>query len=168
MRAQALGGGWRLRDQERMLAEQKISTNDMPVLAGVVGIFVRALPRLLLFARLMQCGYYGGQRGRVSPGKQAPALSRLVTLHVPNEREAGLRVWLLYADIRRTHENEKRDVPIPGALTVSKLPGFGVGGFQKRARRHELSTRRRGRCRNARHPWSEVSRCTITRRYSEP
>jgi hypothetical protein len=102
VRAKALGGGWRLRDQERMLAEQKISTNDMPVLAGVVGIFVRALPRLLLFARLMQWGYYGGQRGRVSPGKQAPALSRLVTLHVPNEREAGLRVWLLYADIRRT------------------------------------------------------------------
>jgi hypothetical protein len=102
VRAQAAGGGWRLRDQERMLAEQKISTNDMPVLAGVVGIFVRTLPRLLLFARLMQSGYHGGQNGRVSTGKQAPALSRLVTLHVPNEREASLRVWLLYADIRRT------------------------------------------------------------------
>jgi hypothetical protein len=102
VRAQTLGGGWRLRDQERMLAEQKISTNDMPVLAGVVGIFVRALPRLLLFARLMQMGYYGGQKGRVSSGKQAPALSRLVTLHVPNEREASLRVWLIYTDIRRT------------------------------------------------------------------
>jgi hypothetical protein len=85
-----------------MLAEQKIATNDMPVLAGVVGIFVRTLPRLLLFARLMQCGCEGGQKGRVSSGKQAPALSRLITLHVPNEREAGLRVWLLYADIRRT------------------------------------------------------------------
>ena len=45
VRAEALSGGWRLRDQERMLAEQKISTNDTPVLAGVVGIFVRALPR---------------------------------------------------------------------------------------------------------------------------
>ncbi len=102
VRAQALSGGWRLRDQERMLAEQKISTGDMPVLAGVVGIFVRTLPRLLLFARLMQCGYEGGQKGRVSPGRQAPALSRLITLHVPNEREAGLRMWLIYADIRRT------------------------------------------------------------------
>jgi Halocarboxylic acid dehydrogenase DehI len=102
VRAQAIGSGWRLRDQERMLAEQKISTNDMPVLAGVVGIFVRTLPSLLLFARLMQCGYQGGQKGRVSAGKQAPALSRLVTLHVPNEREASLRVWLIYADIRRT------------------------------------------------------------------
>jgi hypothetical protein len=102
VRAQAIGGAWRLRDQERMLAEQKISTNDMPVLAGVVGIFVRALPRLLLFSRLMQSGYHGGQKGRVSSGKQAPALSRLITLHVPNEREASLRVWLIYADIRRT------------------------------------------------------------------
>lgn len=102
VRAEALGGGWRLRDQERMLAEQKISTNDMPVLAGVVGIFVRALPRLLLFARLMQSSFHGGQRGRITPGKQAPALSRLITLHVPNEREASLRVWLIYADIRRT------------------------------------------------------------------
>jgi hypothetical protein len=101
-RAQATGGGWRLRDQERLLAEQKISTGDAPVLAGVVGVFVRTLPRLLLFARLMQCGYEGGQKGRVSTGKQAPALSRLVTLHVPNEREASLRVWLIYADIRRT------------------------------------------------------------------
>jgi hypothetical protein len=102
VRALAVGGAWRLRDQERMLAEQKISTNDMPVLAGVVGIFVRALPRLLLFAHLMQYGYHGGQKGRVSSGKQAPALSRLITLHIPNERDASLRVWLIYADIRRT------------------------------------------------------------------
>ena len=102
VRAEALSGGWRLHDQERTLAEQKISTNDTPVLAGVVGIFVRALPRLLLFARLMQCGYQGGQSGRVTPGKQAPALSRLITLHIPSERDAGLRVWLIYADIRRT------------------------------------------------------------------
>jgi hypothetical protein len=102
VRAQAVSGGWRLRDQERMLAEQKISTDDMPVLAGLVGIFVRTLPRLLLFAHLMRSGFHGGQMGRVSSGKQAPALSRLVTLHVPNEREASLRVWLLYSDIRRT------------------------------------------------------------------
>jgi len=102
VRVQALGGGWRLRDQERMLAEQKVSTGDIPVLAGVAGIFARSLPRLLLFARLMQLGFLGGQPGRVSPAKHAPALSRLVTLHVPNEREAGPRVWLIYADIRRT------------------------------------------------------------------
>src|SRR6266568_1183599 len=102
VRTQAMVGAWRLRDQERMLAEQKIATDDMPVLAGVVGIFVRTLPRLLLFAHLMQLGNNGGQRGRISSGKQAPALSRLVTLHVPNERDANLRVWLIYADIRRT------------------------------------------------------------------
>ncbi len=27
---------------------------------------------------------------------------RLTTLHIPNEREAGLRVWLIYSDIKRT------------------------------------------------------------------
>ncbi|PSH04580.1 MAG: hypothetical protein CXZ00_07120 [Acidobacteria bacterium] len=106
VRAQAVGGGWRLHDQERMLAEQKISTGDMPVLAGVVGIFVRTLPSLLIFVRLMQCGYHGGQKGRVSAGKQAPALSRLITLHVPNERDASLRAWLIYADIRRTTKSK--------------------------------------------------------------
>jgi hypothetical protein len=122
VRAQALSGGWRLRDQERMLAEQKISTGDMPVLAGVVGIFVRALPRLLLFARLMQCGYQGGQKGRVSSDKHAPpALSRLITLHVPNEREAGLRTWLLYADIRRTLKT-KSVISLYRAL--SPFPGY--------------------------------------------
>jgi hypothetical protein len=139
VRAQALGGGWRLRDQERILAEQKISTNDMPVLAGVVGIFVRALPRLLLFARLMQWGLNGGQKGRVSSGKQLPALSRLVTLHVPNEREANLRVWLLYADIRRTMKT--RSVmclyrvlsPFPGYLASAWVDSKNVladKGFQ--------------------------------------
>jgi hypothetical protein len=126
VRAQALSGGWLLRDQERMLAEQKISTGDVPVLAGTVGIFVRALPRLLLFARLMQCGYQGGQKGRVTPGKQAPALSRLITLHVPNEREAGLRIWLLYADIRRTLKT-KSVISLYRAL--SPFPGYLVSAW---------------------------------------
>jgi len=122
VRVEAIGGAWKLRDQERILAEQKIATNDMPVLAGVVGIFVRTLPRLLLFARLMQCGYQGGQAGRVSPpGKQAPALSRLITLHVPNEREASLRVWLIYADIRRTMK-AKSVMSLYRAL--SPFPGY--------------------------------------------
>ncbi len=102
IRARAINGTWRLGDQERLLANQKIATSDIPVLAGVVGVFARALPRMVLFSRLLQRGYSGGQRGRVSPGKQAPALSRLITLHVPPESEAGLRTWMIYNDIRRT------------------------------------------------------------------
>src|SRR5512143_2295102 len=94
VRSEAITGAWRLGDQERLLANQKISTADMPVLAGVVGVFARTLPRMLLFARLLQRGYSGGQRGRVTAGKESPALSRLITLHIPGEREAGLRTWM--------------------------------------------------------------------------
>ena len=101
VRSQAVTGAWRLGDQERLLANQKISTADMPVLAGVVGVFARALPRILLFSRLLQRGYSGGQRGRVSAGKESPALSRLITLHIPTEHEAGLRSWMIYNDMRR-------------------------------------------------------------------
>lgn len=102
IRSEAITGAWRLGDQERLLANQKISTADMPVLAGVVGVFARTLPRMLLFARLLQRGYSGGQRGRVTAGKESPALSRLITLHIPGEREAGLRTWMIYNDMRRT------------------------------------------------------------------
>jgi hypothetical protein len=57
---------------------------------------------MVLFTRLMQRGFSGGQRGRVSNGRQASALSRMVTLHVPNENDAGLRAWLIYSDIKRS------------------------------------------------------------------
>ncbi len=50
----------------------------------------------------MQRGYSGGQKGKVTPGKQASALARMITLNVPNEKEAGLRTWLLYSDIKKT------------------------------------------------------------------
>jgi hypothetical protein len=50
----------------------------------------------------MQRGYSGGQKGRISAGKQASPLARMVTLHVPNERDAGIRTWLMYGDIKRT------------------------------------------------------------------
>jgi hypothetical protein len=102
IRSRAISGGWRLGEQEKLLASQKVSTADMPVLAGVVGVFARSLPRMLLFSRLLQRGFSGGQRGRVSNGKQSPALSRLITLHIPGEKEAGLRTWLIYNDIKRT------------------------------------------------------------------
>lgn len=102
IRSQVISGGWRFGDQERTLAGQKISTGDMAVLAGVVGVFARSMPRMVLFSRLMQRGYSGGQRGRVTSAKQAPALSRLVTLHVPSESEAGMRTWLIFGDLKRS------------------------------------------------------------------
>ncbi len=102
IRSRAISGAWRLGQQERLLAGQKVSTADMPVLAGVVGVFARGLPRMVLFTRLLQRGFSGGQRGRITNGRQSPALSRLITLHVPGEKEAGLRTWLIYNDIKRT------------------------------------------------------------------
>jgi hypothetical protein len=101
-RSLAISDGWTLSDQKRVLAEQKFPAEDVEQMAAIVGIFVRELPRMLLFTRLVQRGYSGGQRGRVTSGKQLSPMSRLVTLHVPNERDAALRVWLIYNDIRKT------------------------------------------------------------------
>jgi hypothetical protein len=50
----------------------------------------------------MQRGYSGGQKGRVTQSRTVSALSQMVEVHIPNEREAGLRVWLIYSDIKRT------------------------------------------------------------------
>ncbi len=97
-----IAGGWRFSDQQRVLAAQKFSGTDIDQVGAVVASFARALPKMVLFARLMQRGYGGGQKGRVSNGKQASAAARLVTVHVPNEKEASLRVWLLYNDIKKT------------------------------------------------------------------
>ncbi len=121
IRSEVVSGGWKFGDQERTLAAQKISTADMAVLAGVVGVFVRALPRMVLFTRLMQRGYSGGQAGRVSPGRQHPALSRLVTLHVPSEEEAGMRAWLIFGDIKRTMKI--KNVPSPFRVLLP-FPGY--------------------------------------------
>ena len=96
-----VAGGWRFSDQQRVLVAHKFSSIDIQQLASVAGLFSRALPTVTLFARLMQRGYSGGQRGRISNSKQVSAVARLVTVHVPSEREASLRVWLLYSDIRR-------------------------------------------------------------------
>ncbi len=100
--ALALRAGWRFSDQEKLLAAQRFSVSDVEQMGAIVGVFSRTLPAMALFARLMQRGYSGGQAGRVSPGRQVSALARLVTLHVPNEKDAGLRVWLIYHDIKRT------------------------------------------------------------------
>lgn len=101
-RSQAITGGWKFSDQERVLAGQKFSYNDIEQLGAIVATFTRGLAKMALFTRLMQRGYAGGQKGRITAGKQASALSRMVTLHIPNESEAGLRVWLIYSDIKRT------------------------------------------------------------------
>lgn len=100
--SQVLNGDWRMHDQHKALAGQGFSATDTEMLAGVVSTFARATAQMVLFSRLLQLGYSGGQRGKVSEGKQASALSRLISLHVPNEREAGLRAWLIYSDIKKT------------------------------------------------------------------
>ncbi len=99
---QALHAGWRFPDQQRQLAAERFSRYDIDQLGAVVATFSRALPHMLLFTRLMQRGYSGGQRGRCGGDKQASPLSRLVSLHIPNERQASLRVWLVYSDIKKT------------------------------------------------------------------
>ncbi len=98
----AVSGGWSFPDQTRALAEHGFSNADAGLVGGMVGLFTRASAQMALFARLMQRGYCGGQKGRVSASRQASALAQVVQVHVPNEREAGLRVWVLYADMKRT------------------------------------------------------------------
>jgi hypothetical protein len=98
----AVSGGWGFSDPQRVLAAQKFSNNDIEQLGGIARNFTRASATMGLFARLLQKGYSGGQPGRISNGRQASALARMITLHVPAESDAGLRVWLIYSDIRRT------------------------------------------------------------------
>jgi Halocarboxylic acid dehydrogenase DehI len=102
VRTVAIRGGWQFSDQERLLAAQKFSQNDVEIMGEVVATFMRVTTRMALFARLIQRGYSGGQPGRISNGKQASALSTLISLHIPSERAAGLRTWLIYSDIKRT------------------------------------------------------------------
>lgn len=97
----AVQGGWTFSDQPQILAADKFSNADIRVIGGIIGLFSRATAQMALFTRLMQRGYSGGQRGRVSATKQVSAMAQIVNIHVPNEREAGLRVWLIYSDIKR-------------------------------------------------------------------
>lgn len=98
----AVSGGWSFSDQPQVLAADKFSNTDIRVIGGTIGLFARATAQMGLLARLMQRGYSGGQKGRVTGSRQASALAQMVQLQVPNEREAGLRVWLIYSDIKRT------------------------------------------------------------------
>ncbi|HKV95716.1 MAG TPA: halocarboxylic acid dehydrogenase DehI family protein [Candidatus Angelobacter sp.] len=97
----AVSGGWTFSDQPNLLAADKFSNADIRVIGGIIGLFTRATAQVGLFARLMQRGYSGGQRGRVTRSKQVSALAQMVRVHIPNEREAGLRVWLIYSDIKK-------------------------------------------------------------------
>ena len=98
----AVSGGWTFSDQPKVLAADKFSNADIRVIGGIVSLFARATPQLALFGRLMQRGYSGGQRGRVTNSRPISALAQMVRIHIPNEREAGLRVWLVYSDIKKT------------------------------------------------------------------
>jgi hypothetical protein len=98
----AVSGGWTFSDQPAVLAADKFSNADIRVIGGIVGLFARATAQVGLFARLMQRGYSGGQKGRVTRQRQVSALAQMVRVHIPNEREAGLRVWLIYSDIKKT------------------------------------------------------------------
>lgn len=98
----AVSGGWTFSDQPGVLAAEKFSNADIRVIGGIIGLFARATAQMGLFSRLVQRGYSGGQKGRVTHTKQVSALSQMVRVHVPNEREASLRVWLMYSDIKKT------------------------------------------------------------------
>jgi hypothetical protein len=100
--SKAVSGGWTFSDQPKVLAADKFPNTDIRVFGGTIGLFARATAQMAIFSRIIQRGYSGGQRGRVTSSKQISALSQMVTIHIPNEREAGLRVWLIYSDIKKT------------------------------------------------------------------
>lgn len=147
-RSHVVHGGWRFSDGRRFLAGQKFSSDDLRAVAALPPIFSRNLAQMALFARLLQRGYAGGQRGRVSEARQAAALSRLLTLHVPNERDASLRVWLIYSDIKKT--TGARSVlsmyrvlsPFPGYLASVWLDSKKVLGEASFLRSREEFNRR--------------------------
>ena len=117
----AISGGWAFSDQPGVLAADKFSNADIRVIGGIIGLFSRATAQMGLFSRLMQRGYSGGQKGRVTSSKQVSALSQIVRLHVPNEREAALRVWLIYSDIKKTTGSKS----VPSLFRVlSPFPGY--------------------------------------------
>jgi hypothetical protein len=96
-----ISNGWRFTDQAKTLSSQKFTASDISNFALIASTFERAAVDLALFARLAQRGYSGGQKGKISSGKQIAASAQLLTLHVPPENDVGLRTWLLYGDIKR-------------------------------------------------------------------
>lgn len=119
--ARVISTQWQFSNQERLLAAQKFSNSDVRVMAGVAATFQRAIPRLALFARLMQRGYSGGQHGRVTARRAAAPFARMITLHMPNESEASLRTWLVYSEIKRSTGAKH----VPDLFrAISPFPGY--------------------------------------------
>ena len=121
LHSQVIRAGWHFHDQQAALAAHRFSRTDVELLGLTISTFAHSMPRLALFLRLMQHGYSGGQPGRVSAAKQASATSRLMTLHIPRERDAALRVWLIYADIRR--QGGVRNIPAFFRM-LAPYPGY--------------------------------------------
>lgn len=127
----AVSAGWAFPDQPQSLATHGFSTADAQLIGGMVGLFTRASAQMALFARLMQRGYCGGQKGRVTASRQISALSQVIDVHVPNEREAGLRVWILYSDMKRT-TGGKHVMDLYKVL--SPFPGYLASAWQESKR----------------------------------
>ena len=69
VRSLAVKSGWRFSDPRKVLVAQKFSGDDMEVIAELPPVFVRSSCQMSLFTRLLQRGYAGGQRGRVSDAR---------------------------------------------------------------------------------------------------
>jgi hypothetical protein len=118
VRSLVVKGGWSFSDQQKILAAQKFTVDDMEALASVPRIFTRSMCQMALFTRLMQRGYAGGQPGRTSEARQASAFSRMIWL---KERDAGQRVWLIYSEIKKVTGCRQ----VAGIFPVlSPLPGY--------------------------------------------
>lgn len=144
----AVSGGWIFSDQPRILAADKFSNADIRVIGGMVNLFSRATATMALFTRLVQLGYTGGQRGRIAGSRQVSALAQMVRIDIPNEREAGLRVWLIYSDIKKT--TGAKSVlslyrvlsPFPGYLAAAWLDSKKLLADPSFIRAHEDLNRR--------------------------
>jgi Halocarboxylic acid dehydrogenase DehI len=125
----AVSGGWSFSDQPKVLAADKFSNADIRLIGGTVTLFTRAAAQMALFSRLAQRGYSGGQRGRVASSRQISALAQMFRMDIPNEREAGLRVWLIYSDIKKTTGSKnvysiyRALAPFPSYLASAWLDG---------------------------------------------
>jgi len=69
----------------------------------------------------MQRGYSGGQKGRVTRLKQVSALAQMVRVHIPKRARSGLRVWLIYSDIKKTTGAKSVLSLVPRAFAISQL-----------------------------------------------
>jgi len=116
-----VAAGWKFNEQRRELRDQRFSNEDTIFIADALAIFAHGLPQMLLLSRLLQAGYSGGQRGKVSHSKQTSMIAQALKIHVPNEREAGLRSWLIFNDIKKTMGSKS----VPSVLRfISPYPGY--------------------------------------------